>query len=183
MTSASVTVARDRRVTAIGIVGFAAALAAASQVALPIPGTPVPLTLQPLVVVVAGLWLGPVAGAASMVLYLVAGAAGLPVFAPFGAPGVARLFGPTGGYLWAYPIAAWVAGAIGARRSAFWWRALACAAGIATIHLGGVAQLAVLTGSLGRAATLGTLPFLLNDVVKALVGALLSPRRASHTQD
>ncbi|HJR62342.1 MAG TPA: biotin transporter BioY [Gemmatimonadaceae bacterium] len=183
MTTASVSVARDRRITAIGIVGFAAALAAASQVALPIPGTPVPMTLQPLVVVLAGLWLGPLAGAASMVVYLLAGAAGLPVFAPFGAPGVARLFGPTGGYLWAYPVAAWVAGAIGARRQAFWGRMLACAAGIAAIHLGGVAQLAVLTGSLGRAATLGTLPFLLNDVVKVLAGALLSPRRASNIRD
>jgi biotin transporter BioY len=51
------------------------------------------------------------------------------------------------------------------------------------LHLGGVAQLAVLTGSLGRAAALGTLPFLLNDVVKVLLGALLSPRRASSIRD
>ncbi len=71
-----------------------------------------PITLQPLVVVLAGMWLGPVAGAASMVLYLLAGAAGLPVFSPFGAPGIARFFGPTGGYLFAYPVAAFVAGAL-----------------------------------------------------------------------
>src|SRR5437762_4353184 len=71
---------RNARVAIAGIVGFAIALAAASQVAIPLPFTPVPITLQPLVVVLAGLMLGPAAGAASMVLYLAAGAAGLPVF-------------------------------------------------------------------------------------------------------
>src|SRR5688500_20054932 len=58
--------------TAAGVIGFAVALAAASQVAIPLPGTPVPITLTPLVVVLAGLWLGPLAGAASMTLYLLA---------------------------------------------------------------------------------------------------------------
>src|SRR2546427_11028435 len=50
--------------------------------------------------------LGPALGAASMILYLALGAAGLPVFTPYGLPGLARLFGPTGGYLIAYPVAA-----------------------------------------------------------------------------
>src|SRR5687768_4652589 len=87
MTTTALTQARrPARTLAIGIVGFAIALALASQVAVPIPGTPVPFTLQPFVVVLAGLWLGPVAGASSMVLYLALGAAGLPVFSPFGAP-------------------------------------------------------------------------------------------------
>src|SRR5438093_1674360 len=110
---------RNARVAIAGIVGFAIALAAASQVAIPLPGTPVPITLQPLVVVLAGMWLGPAAGAASMVLYLAAGAAGLPVFAPIGAPGIARFIGPTGGYLIAYPAAAYVAGLLSARASTF----------------------------------------------------------------
>src|SRR6185437_5894350 len=94
------------RLSIVGIVGFAAAVAAASQIAIPLPGTPVPFTLQPMLVVLAGMWLGPTAGAASMVLYLAAGAAGLPVFTPLGAPGLARFVGPTGGYLIAYPAAA-----------------------------------------------------------------------------
>ena len=106
---------RPARIVAIGIVGFAAALAVASQVAIPIPGTPVPITLQPLVVVLAGMWLGPRAGVASMVLYLAVGATGLPVFSPHGAPGIARFLGPTGGYLFAYPVAALVAGLIAQR--------------------------------------------------------------------
>src|SRR5687768_10073277 len=100
---------RRRGLSLVGIAGFAVALAAASQVSIPLPNTPVPITLQPLVVVLAGLWLGPVAGAASMITFLLAGAAGLPVFSPIGAPGLARLLGPTGGYLLAYPVAAFVA--------------------------------------------------------------------------
>ena len=166
---------RDTRTTALGVVGFAVALAAASQVAIPVPGTPVPMTLQPLVVALAGLWLGPVAGAASMALYLVAGAAGLPVFAPMGAPGFARLLGPTGGYLWAYPVAALVAGLVASRRRTFVVRALAAAAAIAVIHLGGFLQLLVLTGSAEQAIALGAAPFLALDLLKVLAAAALSP--------
>src|ERR1043165_7719795 len=82
------------RFTLVGIIGFAAAVAAASQIAIPLPWTPVPVTLQPMLVILAGMWLGPSAAAASMVLYLAAGAVGLPVFTPIGAPGIARFFGP-----------------------------------------------------------------------------------------
>src|SRR5437868_462271 len=110
MTTLTQSFGRSQRIAAIGIVGFAAAVAAASQVAIPLPWTPVPITLQPMLVILAGMFLGPVAGAASMALYLAAGAAGLPVFTPIGAPGAARFFGPTGGYLIAYPVAAYVAG-------------------------------------------------------------------------
>jgi len=164
------------RTLAIGVVGFAAALALASQVAIPIPGTPVPITLQPLIVVLAGLWLGPAAGAASMVLYLLAGAVGLPVFSPFGAPGVARFVGPTGGYLIAYPFAALVAGALGKRASSLAGRWAAALAGAAVLLLGGIAQLAIITGSVSQALTLGLHPFVPLDAVKALVAALLAPR-------
>ncbi len=165
---------RDARVTTLGVVGFAVALAAASQVAIPVPGTPVPITLQPLVVALAGLWLGPVAGATSMVLYLVAGTAGLPVFAPMGAPGFGRLVGPTGGYLWAYPAAAFVAGLMVIRRRTFAVRALAAAAAIAVIHLGGFLQLLLLTGNAGQAVALGAVPFIPLDLVKVLAAAALS---------
>ena len=167
---------RDASTTALGVVGFAAALAAASQVAIPVPGTPVPMTLQPMVVVLAGLWLGPVAGATSMALYLVAGMAGVPVFAPMGAPGFARMLGPTGGYLWAYPVAALVAGLVASRRRDFAFRALAAAAGIAVIHVGGFVQLLVLTGSAERAVALGAAPFVPLDVLKVLAAAALSSK-------
>ena len=170
---------RPASVTLLGVVGFAVALAAAAQVAVPVPGTAVPITLQPLLVVLAGFWLGPAAGAASMALYLAAGAAGLPVFAPVGLPGAARLLGPTGGYLLAYPVAALVAGMLAARARSFGARALAAAAAILVMYVGGLAQLALLTGSLTAAVVQGVLPFAALDAVKALVAAALAPRRAT----
>jgi biotin transport system substrate-specific component len=177
MTTATLTeLRRSPRVLAIGVVGFAVALALASQVAVPISGTPVPITLQPLVVVLAGLWLGPAAGAMSMVLYLAAGALGLPVFSPYGAPGIARFVGPTGGYLIAYPFAAFVAGALARRAPSLLGRWLAALAGTAVLLIGGIAQLAVLTGSISQAMSLGLHPFVPLDAVKALVAALLAPR-------
>ncbi len=163
----------------IAILAGALVVGLAAQFAVPLPGTPVPLTLQvPAVLLVAGL-LGPRAGAASMIVYLGLGLAGLPVFAPVGPPGFARLLGPTGGYLLAYPVAAALAGQLmGDTRS---WPRLGAALlmGLAAIHLGGTAQLAVLTGDPGNAWRLGSLPFLLLDVVKLLVVALLL-RRFTH---
>ena len=138
-----------------------------------------PITLQPLVVVLAGLVLGPAAAAASMAAYLAAGAIGLPVFAPIGAPGASRLIGPSGGYLLAYPAAAVVAGVLGSpsagRPSPAFARRLAGAlAGVLVLYAGGVAQLTVLTGSVARAVELGIPPFVAFDALKALVAAALA---------
>lgn len=181
MGAVTVAARRPALVTALASVGFAAALAAASQVAIPVPGTPVPLTLQPLVVVLAGLWLGPGAGAASTLFFLAAGAAGLPVFAPGGAPGVLRLIGPTGGYLLAYPLAALVAGWVSGRAPSLAGRVAAAVAGVLTLLAGGVAQLALLGGDLGHAIAAGFLPFVGLDLAKAVIAAFLSPRRGSET--
>lgn len=179
MTSLTSAVARNRQLTIVGVVGFAAMMAVGAQIAIPIPGTPVPFTLQPLAVVLAGLCLGPAAGAASMALYLLIGALGAPVFSPIGAPGVLRLIGPTGGYLLAAPAAAAIAGLIARRFPAFGGRVLAAFLGIATLYLGGVAQLELLTGSLERAAAMGTVPFVLADLGKVLVAAVISSTRTS----
>ncbi len=171
---------RAPRTRALGIAVAVGAMSIAAQFALPIPGTPVPLTLQPMLVVLTGLLLGPVDAAAAMIAYLVAGAAGLPVFAPMGAPAIARLFGPTGGYLLAYPVAAAVAGHLGAGRASYVTRALAASAGMLTLYAGGLAQLAVISGSLASAALLGAVPFAAADAVKALAAAALSaPRNRS----
>ena len=168
-------------VRALGVVGFAVAVAAASQIAIPLPFTPVPITLQPMLVILAGMWLGPLAGAASMLLYLAAGAAGLPVFTPMGAPGIARFFGPTGGYLLAYPAAAFVTGLLARRTTTLGGRWLAGVAGIAVIFFGGLTQLALLNGSVSRAIQLGVTPFALLDIVKAFVAAAISgPRVTRH---
>jgi len=182
MTSISFPLPRDRRVAALGVTGFVLALAAASQVALPIPGTPVPITLQPMLVVLAGMMLGPTLGSVSMALYLAIGAFGVPVFAPVGAPGIARFFGPTGGYLIAYPAAAFLAGVLANRFPTFLGRWAAAIAGIALLYVGGLAQLTVISGSAGRAAALGITPFAALDVVKAFVAALIARKRTRSPQ-
>jgi biotin transport system substrate-specific component len=84
--------------------------------------------------------------------------------------------GPTGGYLIAYPFAAFVAGALARRRSSFPGRWLAALAGTTVLLLGGFAQLALLTGSVTQALALGLHPFLPLDAVKAFAAALLAPR-------
>jgi biotin transport system substrate-specific component len=96
------------------LIGLAATavVAAAAHVAIPLPFTPVPLTLQPLAVLGVGLALGPVAGFLTMLAYLAEGAIGLPVFSPTGLGGLAQLFGPTGGYLMAYPLVAAIVGGL-----------------------------------------------------------------------
>src|SRR5437667_12543694 len=109
-------VALGVRRAALGVRVLAVVLGAvlvglAAQVSIPLPGTPVPMTLQPMAVLLVGGLLGARLGALSMILYLAMGAAGLPVFTPtVPLVGVARLFGPTGGYLLAYPVAAWAVG-------------------------------------------------------------------------
>jgi biotin transport system substrate-specific component len=92
------------------IIGATAFVAACAHISLPLPFTPVPLTLQNFAVLLVGMFLGPVAGFSAMVLYLVEGAAGLPVFTPYAAGGIAHLLGPNGGYLFSYPVAAATAG-------------------------------------------------------------------------
>src|SRR3954464_10816123 len=173
MTSLNNALRETRTSTWLGILGFALILSAAAQVTMPIPGTPVPFSLQPFVVVLAGLMIGPVAGATAMALYLAMGAAGLPVFSPVpGLPmGLARFAGPTGGYLIAYPIAAWVAGTLAGKQSTFTRRSLAAIAGMALIFAGGIAQLTIINGSITRAVALGITPFAALDIVKALFAA------------
>ena len=160
----------------IAVVAGALFVALSAQLSVLLPGTPVPVTFQvPAVLIVGGL-LGPGVGAASLAFYLVLGAAGLPVFAPFGLPGLARLFGPTGGYLLALPLAAAIAG-VGARQPRHLGRlALGLVVGALAIHAGGIAQLAILGGDLSVALRLGSVPFLAGDVVKLLVAGLVVGR-------
>src|SRR3989475_5435751 len=164
----------------LAVVLGAVLVALAAQVSIPLPGTPVPMTLQPMAVLLVGGLLGARLGALSMILYLAMGAAGLPVFTPIPLllPGIARLFGQTGGYLLAYPIAAYSVGAIvpplhSVERGSGgedWARvALGVFAGLVLIHLGGLAQLLILTGNLSAAARFGTVPFLLGDLLKIAI--------------
>src|ERR1700674_289283 len=101
---------------AAAIVFVTVLTAIAAQVSIPLPFTPVPFTFQPMIVLLGGAALGARLGMTSQFLYLALGIAGLPVFAASATlpPGVARLFGPTGGYLLSYPIAALTAGRVSA---------------------------------------------------------------------
>src|SRR5712692_8044305 len=107
----------DRLIAGQGILWDAARVAAANLmlvlcawIALPLPWTPVPLTSQTFGVMLVAVLLGSRRGAIVLGLYLLEGLAGLPVFQPYGLPGLARLAGPTAGYLLAYPAAAFLTG-------------------------------------------------------------------------
>jgi len=158
---------------ALAVLAGVALVAIAAQIAIPLPGTPVPMTLQPLAVLLVGGMLGPRLGAGSLVLYLTLGAAGLPVFTPFGAPGLGRLLGPTGGYLLAYPIAAYAVGRLAADGRRWGRLTLAVLVGLSLIHLGGLAQLLSITHSLRDAARLGTVPFVAGDLAKLVLAVLV----------
>ena len=152
-------------------------VAISAHTAIPIPGTPVPMTMQPLAVLLVGGALGAGLGGSTMVLYLVLGLAGLPVFSPLGGPGgVASIVGTSGGYLLAFPLAAAATGRIVGDGRGTLRVAVGALVGLLLIYLGGLAQLAILTGGVRSAAVLGTLPFVLGDIGKlALAIAILRP--------
>jgi biotin transport system substrate-specific component len=168
----------DGAIRAAAVLFVAALTAAAAQVSVPLPFTPVPFTLQPMVVLLGGAVLGSRLGMASQVLYLLAGIAGLPVFAasPMLPQGLARLLGPTGGYLISYPIAAFVAGALAERGfdRRYLTSVLAMAAGLLVVFTGGVAWLATSVG-LERALQAGLLPFIPADILKIFLAAAIMP--------
>lgn len=156
---------------------------AAAQISIPLPFTPVPFTFQPMVVLVGAAALGARLGAASQILYLALGVAGLPVFAasPLLPQGAARLMGPTGGYLLAYPIAAFAAGWLAERGfdRRYFTAVAAMLVGLAIVFAAGVAWLALAlpAGRLGWSAALaaGFYPFVLADLAKVLVAAAVLP--------
>jgi len=157
------------------IVGASVLTALAAQVAIPLPFSPVPMTGQTFAVLLTGAVLGPRRGALAQLLYLLEGAAGLPVFAGFAA-GPHTLFGPTAGYLFAFPIAAAVTGALCARG---WDRRFGTM--LAAMLLGSVAIFALGLAGLARfvpsraLVTAGLLPFLPGDLLKAALAALAFP--------
>ncbi len=176
-TTGALTIRSGRRAAAVVVAALATALAA--QVSVPLPWTPVPMTLQPLLVLLSGALLGAGLGAASMSLYLVLGILGAPVFSGGGA-GLLWLAGPTGGYLLAFPAAAGAVGLLaGPPRAGSFRLATALVAGLALIYVGGMSQLAIITErSWGSLASVAVLPFLAGDLLKVLVAlALARPLR------
>jgi biotin transport system substrate-specific component len=152
------------------VFGFTLLTCAGAKIAVPLPATPVPGTLQTLAVLLAGAVLGARAGAASQVAYLGIGIAGLPVFALPGA-GPAYFLGPTGGYLVGFVAASFVVGRLlgGNRRCSVAFSASAFLLGAATIHVFGLAWLSVILGDPAGALRTGVLPFVLFDLAKVMI--------------
>jgi biotin transport system substrate-specific component len=154
------------------VVGASLFVALCARVTLPLPFTPVPLTLQNFGVLAVALVLGPRRGFAALALYLAEGAAGLPVFNPAGPGGVAQLIGATGGFLMAYPFVAFVTGWIYERTSRqFAWAALAGIAGEVVLFAGGLGWLFILTHSLAQALRWGLYWFLFAEVIKIMLAS------------
>jgi biotin transport system substrate-specific component len=161
------------------VVAGSAFVAACAHVALPLYFTPVPLTLQPFAVLLLGLLLAPRLAGTTLLAYLAEGAAGLPVFSPgpaSPAAGLAHLFGPTGGYLLAYPAAAMLISWLWRRSNRSFLTAVAsAAAGNAFVLLGGAAWLGVLTHAPAQGLlTQSIVPFLPGDALKVIAAAALA---------
>ncbi len=158
--------------------GLLAALAAvAAQIAIPLPFSPIPITLQVFVPLLAGAVLGPFYGTLSMVIYVLMGAIGLPVFAK-GAAGFGVVIGPMGGYLFGFIAAALIVGIIITKIGNTTGKLiLAMSAGVLVIYLLGVIQLAMISSLTPVQAILaGAAPFILPDLIKAVIAATVARR-------
>lgn len=164
------------------VVGGSLLVALCARITIPIPGTPVPLTVQNFGVLLVGLMLGSRRGFAALALYLAEGAMGMPVFSPVGAGGIAQLFhGATSGFLLAYPLVAWVAGYVMERgRRSFARAALGGILGEIVLFTSGLSWLAVLTHSVAQAFRWGLYWFLFAEVIKVMMAAGIAARWNRH---
>jgi biotin transport system substrate-specific component len=157
------------------VVAFSVLIALSAQIAIPLPFTPVPITMQTLTVLLTGMLLGSRLGMITLVVYLVEGVIGLPGFTQWGS-GIAHLFGPTGGYLVGFVFAAGLVGFLAERG---WDRRrgttlLAMILGNLVIYAFGVGWLSTFLG-LGPAIAKGMLPFLIGDALKIALAMVVLP--------
>lgn len=151
---------------------FAALTAVGAQISIPLGE--VPITLQVLFVLLSGTILGARLGAISQLVYIIAGAVGFPVFAGLSG-GAAVLYGPTGGYLMAFPIAAGIAGFLAEKRRLEYY-ILGSLMAIGVIYLLGWFRLGLFLGDLRKAFVVGVLPFIAVDLIKATVAVAVTDR-------
>jgi biotin transport system substrate-specific component len=149
------------------VVGASMFMALCAHISVPLGFSPVPVTLQTFGVLLIGLTLGSRRALAAMMLYLIEGASGMPVFSPSGFGGVAQLLGPTGGFLFAYPAAAYVAGSFARNRSKFTSVLSATILAEFVIFFSGALWFSLLTGMApARVLALAVLPFIPGEVLK-----------------
>jgi biotin transport system substrate-specific component len=154
------------------VVGASLFVALCARVTLPLPFTPVPLTLQNFGVLMVGLALGSRRGFAALALYLAEGIMGMPVFSSAGPGGLAQLLGPTGGFLLAYPFVAGLAGWIFERgKQTFACAAAAGVLGEILLFASGLSWLALLTHSFSQAVRWGLYWFVFAEVIKIMLAA------------
>ncbi len=162
-------------------------VAVCARVTIPLPFTPVPLTMQNFGVLAVALMLGSRRGFAALALYLAEGAAGLPVFSPsILGGGIAQILGPTGGFLMAYPAVAFVAGWIYERSSAqslprFARAAISSLAAELVLFAGGLSWLALQTHSIALAIKFGLYWFVFAEVIKVLMASAVAVRWSKRT--
>jgi len=143
-----------------------------------IPLYPVPLTLQTLFTLLAGMTLGSVMGASSQIIYVLLGVVGLPVFAGFKA-GIGILFGPTGGFLLGFIISAYVIGRIieTIKEKNIFYYLVAGLIGTIILYIVGITQLSLVTGiGIKKAITVGMLPFLPGDILKIIAASFIASK-------
>jgi len=153
---------------------FGAATAVGAFIIIPFPL--VPITLQTLFLNLASALLGAHLGGLSQIVYILLGIIGLPVFAG-GKAGLGVLFGPTGGYLIGFIVAAYLIGKLIEikEKPGFFWMALSMVAGLIVIYFFGVIQLSFVANlSLTKAISVGVLPFLIGDAIKIIAAALIA---------
>lgn len=159
------------------VIGASLVVALCARVTVPLPFTPVPLTLQNFGVVLVGLLLGSRRGFVALAVYLLEGASGLPVFSPAGPGGIAQILGPTGGFLMAYPLVAFTAGWIYEHTSRrFGWAALSGVIAECVLFAGGLGWLFVLTHSFSQAIKWGLYWFVFAEVIKVVLAAGFAAR-------
>jgi biotin transport system substrate-specific component len=159
------------------VAGASLLVAACARIAVPLPFTPVPLTMQNFAVLLVGLSLGSKRGFAALALYLAEGAVGLPVFSPTGPGGIAQLLGPTGGFLLAYPLVAWLAGYVmECGRKNFTRAAVGGVLAEVLLFTGGLTWLAFLTHSVAQAFRWGLYWFLFAEIIKIMMAAGIATR-------
>jgi biotin transport system substrate-specific component len=150
-------------------------VALCARVTLPLPFTPVPLTLQNFGVLLVGLTLGARCGFVALAFYLAEGVMGLPVFNPTGPGGLAQLAGATGGFLLAYPFVASLAGLIiESGKKTFGRAALAACVAEIALFAGGLSWLAILTHSFIQAVRFGLYWFFFAEIIKIMAAAALA---------
>lgn len=157
---------------------FAALIAVSGFISIPLPGTPIPIVLQNMLVVLTGVLLGPVLGTSATVLFLLLGALGLPIFSG-GTGGIARFLGPTGGFLYGYAIATLVASLI-ARRPSVQYKTslkviiLSVVVAFVSMYVPGVIHfMLTLKKSLKDTMILCVLPYIPLDIVKMVLCVIL----------